>query len=107
MLTSTAQKLSGEIQSLTDVEKLRLVDAILADLNKPNPVMDRIWAKESRKSWAAYKSGHIRQYPIMRLWISIAHETPGGRKKRGETIGLLWGHENRLPTRLPFIEPRG
>jgi len=41
------------------VDKLRLVDAILADLDKPDPEIDRIWAKESRKRWAAYKSGRV------------------------------------------------
>ena len=48
-MTTTAERLSEEIQSLTDVEKLRLVDAILTDLDKPDPELDRIWAEESRK----------------------------------------------------------
>jgi hypothetical protein len=39
--------------------KLCLVDAILTDLDKPDPELDRIWAEESRNRWAAYKSGHI------------------------------------------------
>jgi putative addiction module component (TIGR02574 family) len=58
-MTTTAERLSEEIQSLTDVEKLRLVDAILTDLDKPDPELDRIWAEESRKRWAAYKSDRI------------------------------------------------
>jgi putative addiction module component (TIGR02574 family) len=58
-MTTTAERLSEEIQSLTDVEKLRLVDAILTDLDKPDPELDRIWAEESCKRWAAYKSGRI------------------------------------------------
>ena len=58
-MTTTAERLSEEIQSLTDVEKLRLVDAILTDLDKPDPELDRIWAEESRKRWALYKSGRI------------------------------------------------
>jgi len=58
-MTKTAEKLASEIQSLPDVEKLRLVDAILTDLDKPDPEMDRIWAEEARKRWAAYKAGRI------------------------------------------------
>jgi putative addiction module component (TIGR02574 family) len=58
-MTKTAEKLASEIHSLPDVEKLRLVDAILADLDKPDPEMDRIWADEARKRWAAYKAGRI------------------------------------------------
>jgi len=35
------------------------VDAILTDLDKPDPAMDRIWAEEARKRWTAYKDGRI------------------------------------------------
>lgn len=59
-MSSTADKLEQEIKSLPDIEKLRLVDAILADLDRPDPEIDRIWAKEARKRWAAYKAGRAR-----------------------------------------------
>ena len=58
-MTTTAERLSEEIQSLTDEEKLRLVDSILADLDKPDPELRRIWATESCNYWAAYKSGLV------------------------------------------------
>ena len=59
-MSSTADKLEEEIKALADVEKLRLVDAILADLERPDPEIDRIWAEEARKRWAAYKAGRLR-----------------------------------------------
>ncbi len=52
-------KLTSEIRSLSDIEKLRLVDSILADLDRPDPEVDRVWAEEARKRWAAYKDGRI------------------------------------------------
>ena len=58
-MSTTADKLVSEIHDLPDVEKLRLVDAILTDLDKPDPEIDRIWADEARKRWAAYKAGRI------------------------------------------------
>lgn len=58
-MTKTTEQLVSEIHSLPDVEKLRIVDVILADLDKPDPEMDRIWAGEARKRWAAYKEGRI------------------------------------------------
>jgi putative addiction module component (TIGR02574 family) len=58
-MTKTTEKLVSEIHSFPDVEKLRLVDVILADLDKPDLEMDRIWADEARKRWAAYKEGRI------------------------------------------------
>jgi putative addiction module component (TIGR02574 family) len=59
-MSSSADKLSEEIRALPDVEKLRLVDTILTDLGKPDPEIDRVWAEEARKRWAAYKSGRAR-----------------------------------------------
>jgi len=35
------------------------VDAILSDLDKPDPEIDRVWAEEARKRWAAYKAGKV------------------------------------------------
>ena len=58
-MTKTVEELAAEIHDLPDVEKLRLVDAILADLDKPDPEIDRVWAEEARKRWAAYKAGRV------------------------------------------------
>jgi putative addiction module component (TIGR02574 family) len=58
-MATGADRLALEIRGLPDIEKLRLVDAILADLDKPDPEIDKIWAEEARKRWAAYKAGRI------------------------------------------------
>jgi len=58
-MTKTAERLASEIHALSDLEKLRLVDEILTDLDKPDPDIDRIWADEARKRWNAYKAGRI------------------------------------------------
>ena len=58
-MAKTVDKLAAEIQGLPDIEKLRLVDVILADLDKPDPEIDRVWAEEARKRWEAYKAGRI------------------------------------------------
>ncbi|HEY3153494.1 MAG TPA: addiction module protein [Candidatus Binatia bacterium] len=52
-------EITEEIRKLPDIEKLRLVDTILSDLDKPDPEIDRIWADEARKRWAAYKAGKV------------------------------------------------
>jgi putative addiction module component (TIGR02574 family) len=56
-MTKSLDELTTEIGALSDLEKLRLVDAILEDLDKPDPAIDRIWADEARKRWQAYKAG--------------------------------------------------
>ena len=58
-MAKRVEKIVGEIRKLPDVEKLRLVDTILSDLDKPDPQIDRIWADEARKRWAAYKAGKV------------------------------------------------
>jgi len=56
-MAKTVEKLTAEIQALPDMEKLHLVDTILVALDRPNPEIDRVWAEEARKRWAAYKAG--------------------------------------------------
>ena len=58
-MAKDVDKLSAEIRNLPDIEKLRLLDAILTDLDKPDPEIDRVWAVEARKRWAAYKAGKL------------------------------------------------
>ena len=58
-MSTTTDKLASEIRRLPDEEKLRLLDAILTDLDKPDAEIDRIWADEARKRWAGYKAGHL------------------------------------------------
>ncbi|MBM3285551.1 MAG: addiction module protein [Candidatus Aminicenantes bacterium] len=72
-VATSGKKLESEIRSLSDLEKLRLVDAILADLDKPDPELDRIWAEEARRRLAAYKAGRIP---------SVSYEDVMGKHRR-------------------------
>ncbi len=56
-MAKSVDEITEDIRNLPDVEKLRLVDAILSDLDKPDPEIDRVWADEAHKLWAAYKAG--------------------------------------------------
>jgi len=58
-MAKSVDKIAQEIRELPDIEKLRLVDAILTDLDKPDPEIDKVWADEARKRWAAYKAGKV------------------------------------------------
>lgn len=53
------EKLSNQIEQLSDVEQLELVDEILTSLDKPDPEIDDVWADEARKRWDAYKNGDV------------------------------------------------
>lgn len=52
-------ELAEKIKSLSDSEKIELVDSILIQLDKPDPEIDRIWADEARKRWKAYRMGKL------------------------------------------------
>jgi putative addiction module component (TIGR02574 family) len=58
-MSTSADKLASQIKDLPDTEKLRLVDAILTELDKPDPEIDRIWAEQARNRWVAYKAGRV------------------------------------------------
>ena len=58
-MATQAERLVSEIRALAEEEKLRLLDAILTDLDKPDPEIDRVWATEARKRWIAYKAGRL------------------------------------------------
>jgi len=58
-MQNTIDKLAKEIHELPDVEKLRLVDAILTDLDKTDPELERFWVENACKRWAAYRAGKV------------------------------------------------
>ncbi len=58
-MAKSVGKIAEEVRELPATEKLRLVDTILSDLDKPDPEIDRVWAEEARKRWAAYKAGKV------------------------------------------------
>lgn len=53
------KELKAKIRSLSDTEKLEVVDSILMQLDRPDPEIDRIWAEEARNRWQAYKAGKL------------------------------------------------
>jgi len=58
-MASHIEKLLTELQALTDEEKLRVLDAILTDLNNPNRDVEQLWLVEARKRWDYYKAGRL------------------------------------------------
>ena len=61
------KELEAKIRSLSDTEKLKLVDSILTQLDRPDPEIDRIWAEEARNRWQAYKAGKLETVSYERL----------------------------------------
>jgi len=58
-MSAATDELLAKIKQLSDEEQLRLVDAVLTNLDASEPQITRVWADEARKRWTAYKSGKI------------------------------------------------
>ena len=72
-MAKKVDEIAEEIRELPDVEKLRLVDTILSDLDKADPEIDRVWADEARKRWSAYKAGKVP---------TVSYETVMGKHRQ-------------------------
>jgi hypothetical protein len=55
-----ADEMLKTIKTLSDTEKLKLVDTLLEDLDKPDPEIDRIWAEEARHRYKIFQEGHLK-----------------------------------------------
>ena len=58
-MTTRAENLVSEIRSLPEEEKLKVLDALLTDLDTRDTEIDQVWATEARKRWNAYKAGKV------------------------------------------------
>ena len=56
------KEIQSQIDELSDVEKLLVVDYILADLDKPDPEIDKAWAKEALSRQKAMRSGKMKVF---------------------------------------------
>lgn len=56
----SCQEIYQQTQHLVPLEKLRLAELLLADLDKPNPEIDAIWRDEAQQRWQAYKEGKLK-----------------------------------------------
>jgi len=56
----TVKNIEKSILQLTPIQRLRIVDNILASLDRPDPEIERAWGIESDKRLAAYKNGKVK-----------------------------------------------
>ncbi|MBF0479492.1 MAG: addiction module protein [Candidatus Omnitrophica bacterium] len=56
----TVKNIEKNILQLSPIQRLRMVDNILASLDKPDPEIEREWGVESDKRLAAYKNGKLK-----------------------------------------------
>ena len=54
-----SQELYQQANQLPPLEKLRLAELLLADLDTPDQALDAIWLDEAKERWQAYQAGEL------------------------------------------------
>ena len=54
-----SQELFQQANQLPPLEKLRLAELLLADLDTPDPTIDAIWLDEAPIRWQKYQAGEL------------------------------------------------
>lgn len=62
-MQTAAEEMADKAKTLPDSDKLALVDRLLAQLDRPDPEIDKVWAEEAQRRWKAYKAGRIASVP--------------------------------------------
>lgn len=56
----TTKNIEKSILQLSPIERIRIVEHILASLDNPDPTIEHAWGVESDKRLKAYKKGTIK-----------------------------------------------
>ncbi len=59
-IMSDAAAIYRETRTLKPVERLRLVEMLLTDLDQPDAPIDRLWAAEVQSRWDAHQRGELK-----------------------------------------------
>lgn len=59
-MNSSTQALIKQASQLSASEKIELIDALLASVDKPDAEIDALWAIEAEDRLAAYSAGAIK-----------------------------------------------
>ena len=57
---TTPEKILEEAITLKPLEQAKLIDNLISILDKPDPVLDKMWAEEVESRLDAYKIGKLK-----------------------------------------------
>lgn len=64
-----SQAVIEQANQLTALEKLEVVDALLASVDKPDAKIDALWANEVEDRLAAYRRGEIKALELNEVLV--------------------------------------
>lgn len=66
-MNSTSQAIIEQAKQLSALEKIEVVDALLASVDKPDAEVDKQWANEAEGRLAAYHRGEIKALDLKQV----------------------------------------
>ena len=67
VMQTLSHEIAEKAKELSEMDKLRLIDELLEQINKPDPEIDAVWAEEAQKRWCAYREGKIEAIPYVEV----------------------------------------
>ena len=71
-VSESAEKLFREALVLSPNERIGLVEELLNSLDKPDPEIDVLWAKEAEDRLRAYRSGEVQAYSAEEVFSELS-----------------------------------
>ena len=56
-MSPLAVEIVQKVHQLPDLDKMQLVELLMADLDQPDPEIDRLWVAEANRRWEAIQQG--------------------------------------------------
>ena len=57
------RELLEQVLKLDPSDRLELVEQVLHSLDRPDPIIDRVWIEEAERRLAAYRAGKVQGIP--------------------------------------------
>ncbi|HEX9626762.1 MAG TPA: addiction module protein [Acidiferrobacterales bacterium] len=67
-MTDAAKKVFQEALDLPASERAALIDELILSLDKPDPRIDELWAREAEDRLRAYRAGEIDAIPAEQVF---------------------------------------
>jgi len=64
---TTADKIFHEASALSSIDKARLIDKLISDLDKSDPEINEMWVKEAEDRIDAYEQGKMKSITLEKL----------------------------------------
>ena len=72
-MPTSLEEICEKAKTLPDTEKLALVDTLLAQLDRPDPELDSVWAAEALRRRQAYREKRLEARDYEQIMGGFAH----------------------------------